>query len=226
MTTSAKFLLPYLSVGQSQKEVTHNEALAMIDILLSGTVISVVTAPPGSPANGDTHIVASAGTSGVFVGKENKIAYYLTSSAAWQFITPPSYLEVIATSTKIRYRWTGSAWVALNGVYTPTPTNVSNINSSTAYACVFSCVGNVCTVSGKIRYNSTSTGAAQIDLSLPIASNFTAEEDLAGTAASEDVADGPMYIKANYTNDRASIYSTTDGTTNHDHFFTFQYVLK
>lgn len=226
MTDSAKFLLPFISVGQSQKEVTHNQAIAMIDILLSKAVTSVLATPPGSPANGQAHIVAASATTGVFVGKENNIAYYLTDAAAWQFIAPTTGLELMVTSTVVKYRWTGSAWLALNGVYTPTLTNVTNINSSTAYACQYMVVGNVCTVSGKVRFNCTSAAAAQIDLSLPIASNFAAEEELAGVASSEDVADGPMYIKADTTNDRAAMYSTTDGTSAHNHFFTFTYLIK
>jgi len=226
MTTSARLALPLISVGQSQKEVTHNEALVMIDILLNRTALTLATTPPGSPSNGDTHLVATSGTSGVFIGHEGKIAYYLTSVAAWQYITPTTGFEILVTGTSIRYRWTGSAWLALNGVYTPTLTHVTNINGSTAYQCVFNAVGNVCTVSGKLRFNTTSVAAAQIDLSLPITSNLAAEEDLAGTAVSEDVADGPLWIKGDSANNRASIYSYSNGTTSHDHFFTFQYILK
>jgi hypothetical protein len=224
MTTSVKFLLPYLSVGQSQKEVTHNEALAMIDILLTKACSSIETGPPAT-SDGLVVLVAASGTTGAFVGKENKIAYYLTATGAWAYLTPVTGQEIFVTSTTVNYRYTGSAWTPMNGIYTPTLTNVTNINSSTAYACQFMRVGNVVTVSGKVRFNCNTAAAAQIDLSLPVASNFTAEEQCAGTASSEDVADGPMYVKANPTDNRASIYSTTDGTSAHDHFYHFTYLV-
>jgi len=222
MTNSVKHNLPYLSVGQSYKEVSHNEALAILDILLAGVCSSIESTPP-STSNGLIVLVAASGTTGDFVGNENKIAYYLNDIGDWTYSIPVTGQEITVTGTNTTYRYSGSAWTPMNGIYTPTLTNVTNINSSTAYACQFMRVGNVVTVSGKVRFNCNTAAAAQIDLSLPVASNFTAEEQCAGVASSEDVADGPMYIKADTTNDRASMYSTTDGTSAHDHFFTFTY---
>jgi hypothetical protein len=48
-------------------------------------VISMVDAPPGSPAKGDRHIVGDTPT-GVYVGHEDDIAWY--DGSTWKFDTP------------------------------------------------------------------------------------------------------------------------------------------
>ena len=45
---SDRFALPLLHAGQAQKEITHNEALQLIDMLLHPYAESAsLTAPPG-----------------------------------------------------------------------------------------------------------------------------------------------------------------------------------
>ena len=227
MTNSVKHSLPYISVGQSQKEVTHNEALAILDILLAGVCSSIETGPPAT-SDGLVVLVAASSTTGAFVGKENKIAYYLTSAAAWAYSTPVTGQTINVTSTNTTYRYSGSAWVAQSGTYTPTLTNVTNINASTAYPVQWMRVGNVVNLSGKARFNATAAGAAELGISLPPAatSNFANNYEAAGTASSDNVLDGPMWIEADVTNDRLSLKSTQNGTTNHDHFFHATYQVN
>lgn len=85
MVNSARHTFPFLEVSQAQKELTHNEALRIIDVLANMLVIDRdLTAPPGSPVNGDTYIVAGSPT-GAWVGQAGKIAFYY---GGWSFITP------------------------------------------------------------------------------------------------------------------------------------------
>ncbi|MBK9080377.1 MAG: DUF2793 domain-containing protein [Hyphomicrobium sp.] len=78
--------LPYLLAAQSQKHVTHNEALRALDSLVQLSVLDRdLAAPPSAPAEGDRYIVA-AGASGAWAGKTAKIAAY--QDAAWLFYTP------------------------------------------------------------------------------------------------------------------------------------------
>ena len=57
MTTS-KLKLPELTASQSQKHVTHNEALFFLDNLVQLAVIDKdLSTPPGSPTQGATYIV-------------------------------------------------------------------------------------------------------------------------------------------------------------------------
>ncbi|MBI3672548.1 MAG: DUF2793 domain-containing protein, partial [Rhizobiales bacterium] len=78
--------LPYIDQGQAQKEVTHNQALKLLDGLVQLSVKDrVTTAPPASPSEGDRWIVPS-GATGVWAGKTNQIA--LWTDAAWTYFVP------------------------------------------------------------------------------------------------------------------------------------------
>ena len=56
-------LLPYILASQAQKHVPHNEALRILDGLVQLSVLDRdLTAPPGSPADGDRYIVGSGAT--------------------------------------------------------------------------------------------------------------------------------------------------------------------
>ena len=84
MTTSVHLGIPYISTNQSQPDVTHNDALVMIQVLLSTGVWQVgLNTPPGSPENGDAYIVGTSPT-GVWVGKENCIAAYYQDQ--WYYV--------------------------------------------------------------------------------------------------------------------------------------------
>jgi len=86
MSTTARLLLPYIAPQQAQKQVTYNAAMAMLDQLVQPAVKSRTTAaPPGSPAEGDTYIVAPS-PSGAWAGKDNRFAAWLSGS--WSFTTP------------------------------------------------------------------------------------------------------------------------------------------
>lgn len=87
--------------------------------------------------------------------------------------------------------------------YTPTLTNVANVAASTAYLCYCARVGDVVIVFGKVDIDPTLTNTlTQIDLSLPIASNFAAEEDCGGMFSAGTVAGSEGRVYANTTDDR------------------------
>ncbi|MEP1934941.1 MAG: DUF2793 domain-containing protein [Roseibium sp.] len=84
--TTPNLGMPEIAASQSQKHVTHNEALQIPDALIELTVKSrTVSAPPGGETDGDRYIVP-AGSTGDFAGQAGKIAYY--RDAAWTFYTP------------------------------------------------------------------------------------------------------------------------------------------
>jgi len=112
-----------------------------------------------------------------------------------------------------------------SGTYTPTLTNVTNISASTAYQCQYMRVGSVVTVSGKVDIDATSAGAISLGMSLPIASNFSAVQNCGGVAVCDVVAEDSMAISVDFTNDRASFKATKTGTSNHEHHFTFTYLI-
>lgn len=62
MPQSPRLALPLIAAGQSQKDVTHNEALLALDRLVALAVASrSLAAPPASPPTGAMYIVPAAG---------------------------------------------------------------------------------------------------------------------------------------------------------------------
>lgn len=81
MADSTHLRLPYIAQNQAQKHVTHNEAVRLLDGLVQLSVIDRdLTAPPGSPSDGDRYLVAS-GASGAWNDWDGSIAYYV--DGAW-----------------------------------------------------------------------------------------------------------------------------------------------
>lgn len=113
--------------------------------------------------------------------------------------------------------------VAVSGVYTPTLTNVANLDASTAYQCQYMRVGTVVTVSGKVAIDPTDAVSTKLGISLPIASNFGAEEDCAGTAFAKAIASQGAAILGDAANDRAQLEYIAVDKTNQPMYFSFQY---
>lgn len=86
MSETVNLALPYIAAAQAQKHVTHNEALRMLDALVMLAVRDRdLSAPPGSPAEGDRYLVNPTGA-GAFAGKDGQIAQY--RDGAWAFHAP------------------------------------------------------------------------------------------------------------------------------------------
>ncbi len=77
--------IPMLFSGQSQKEVTVNEAFSKIDMLLTGAVDGTISAPPASPPIGGSWIVGASPT-GAFAGRMDQVAGW--SDGGWRFVQP------------------------------------------------------------------------------------------------------------------------------------------
>lgn len=95
-----------------------------------------------------------------------------------------------------------------SGTYTPTLTNVSNLDASTAVACQYMRVGNTVTVSGYVSVDpTTATGTlTRLGISLPVASNLGSVANCCGTAANiSATASNSCYgcVYGDTTNDRA-----------------------
>ena len=83
---SDRLKLPMLAAAQAQKEVTHNEALALADIAVQAVVQSVgPVAVPASPVVGQCWIVGAEPT-GAWTGRAGAIAAW--TSGGWRFVLP------------------------------------------------------------------------------------------------------------------------------------------
>ncbi|HEX3674043.1 MAG TPA: DUF2793 domain-containing protein, partial [Rhizomicrobium sp.] len=100
---------PLLAAAQAQKHVTHNEALYQFDAFLCARFLDrTLTAPPSSPADGDTYLVHATAT-GAWTGQDAKIAY--CADGDWRFYAPFGGLVAYVADESKFIVYTGSAWV-------------------------------------------------------------------------------------------------------------------
>ncbi len=121
MSTTSRLGLPFIVASQAQKEVTHNEALAMLDALVQAAAISIGSnTAPGSPVAGDCHVVGDTPT-GDWLGQSQKLAYYTTG---WNFIAPWPGMTVWVAAAETLYSYNGSGW----GTSASVPTLLQNLS--------------------------------------------------------------------------------------------------
>lgn len=107
--------------------------------------------------------------------------------------------------------------------YTPTLTNVANLDASTAFACQYLRIGNVVIVSGKVNINPTAALSTQLGISLPVPSNIGAAEDCSGSASCPTIAGQSAAILGDIVNDRAQMEWIAVDLTNQPMYFIFAY---
>lgn len=108
MTDTPRLLLPELSASQAQKHVTHNDALLQLDAFLCCNIADrTLTAPPASPADGDTYLVKATAT-GTWAGQDGKIAYAI--DGGWRFYAPFIGLYVFVANESAILVYTASGW--------------------------------------------------------------------------------------------------------------------
>lgn len=108
--TTGRLLLPYILQSQSQKEVTHNDALNILDVLIQAVVQDVgLNTPPGSPTVGQCWVVGSSPT-GAWVGKASQIAQAV-DGGGWFFVAPFKRLKLWNETTDEYVMFDGTNWV-------------------------------------------------------------------------------------------------------------------
>jgi hypothetical protein len=108
--------------------------------------------------------------------------------------------------------------------YTPTTFNVANLSASTPFACQYLRTLNFVTVTGRVDADPVTTATdTQLGISLPIASNFTAVQQCAGTAWAPTLTSEGAAILADITNDRAVMQWKAVDVTNAARYFSFSY---
>lgn len=111
MTDTTNIQLPLMKAAQSQKHVTHNEALLILDAVVQLSVKDRdLTAPPGSPSDGDRYLIAS-GATGAWSGKDLNVTYY--SSGVWTFLTPKEGWVCWVEDEDLLFVWNGTNWIDL-----------------------------------------------------------------------------------------------------------------
>ena len=114
--------------------------------------------------------------------------------------------------------------------YTPALTGIANVSGSSVGGARYSRTGDIVTISGRIVVTPTA-GATRTDInvSLPIPSNFTTSADLSGSAGhisgSPNVF-GACLVFSDATNDTLRIAFSSSSTSDHTITFTAQYTVQ
>lgn len=108
MSNSIRLALPFIDAAQSQKHVTHNEAIVALDALVHLAVNARdVAAPPASPSEGDRYLVP-AGASGGFAGHVDAVAAF--DDGGWAFLTPRAGWRAYVETEDVFLLFDGAAW--------------------------------------------------------------------------------------------------------------------
>jgi len=100
--------LPLLQVAQAHKEMVHNEALMLIDLLLHGCVAGVAQdVPPAAPSVGQCWIVGPAAT-GEWAGRTDQIAGM--TEGGWRFAVPREGMRLWWSGGETTAEFRGGAW--------------------------------------------------------------------------------------------------------------------
>lgn len=113
----------------------------------------------------------------------------------------------------------------LSGSYTPTLTNVTNVSGNTSSTTYWYRIGDMVTVFGIVGIDPTLTGATELGVSLPVASNLSALGQLAGVGSSDAISAQPITFTADATNNRAAIKFVAADITNQTYHFQFSYKI-
>lgn len=203
-------------------------AFGTINLASSNAVTGVLVEANGGTnqstyAQGDLLYASSANTLAK-LAKDTNATRYLSNTGS---SNNPAWAQVSLTQGV-----TGTLPVANGGTnvssttqtYTPTLTNVANLDASTAYACQYLRVGNTVIVSGKVDVDPTTPATlTQLGISLPVASALAAAEQVGGTAFASGIAGQGAAVRGDATNDRAEMTWISGDVTNQPMYFVFAY---
>lgn len=100
--------LPYIVQSQAQKEVTHAEALNVLDALVQAAVETrALSVPPANPFEGALYLVGVNPT-GAWSGRGNALAQWI--GGAWAFRVVAEGFRLWLKDEDALIVWTGTAW--------------------------------------------------------------------------------------------------------------------
>lgn len=130
MSHTPNFGLPLLFAAQAQKEITHNEALVLIDALLGGCIESEVSDPATVDwTEGRVWIVGEAAV-GAWAGRAASIAVF--TAGGWRFATPIAGMRMYDRDRMIVRIFDGSAWRGAASVAEPSGGAVVDLEARSA----------------------------------------------------------------------------------------------
>lgn len=105
-----RLALPLLAAGQAQKEMYHNEALALIDLVLCGAAVATdVEVPPEAPELGASWILGDA-PEAEWAGYARHLAGW--TEGGWRFVAPREGMRIWLSETAGFALFTEGEWQA------------------------------------------------------------------------------------------------------------------
>jgi Protein of unknown function (DUF2793) len=195
MANTTNLQMPRIEAAQSQKHVTHNEALDTLDAVVQLMVLDRdLATPPGSPVDGARYIVAATPT-GAWTGSTAKVAAWI--DGAWKILTPREGWQAWVADEDVLLIYNGTSWVPFatgaNLVSVPNLTDGTitklGVNSASAdntnRLVVRSTAALFTTIADSCRLN-INKQAATDDAAFVLQTNFSARA-LIGLLASDDI---------------------------------------
>ncbi len=106
--TTPRLSLPLLQPGQAQKEIYHNEALALLDLAVQPVVEATGRdQPPVAPQPGQAWIVGMA-PAGAWAGQEGAIAGW--TGGGWRFLAPLEGMQAWSRADAMPVRYAAGGW--------------------------------------------------------------------------------------------------------------------
>jgi hypothetical protein len=133
---SPRHHLPFLAVGQAQKEITHNEALLLTDALLFASVESEVSVPPilAAETNAGKCWLIGAGATGIWLSKAGQIAVW--TGGSWRYLLAIDGMGIWNNANSTRMFRREGAWLAATAISDPTGGSIIDIEARAAVAAI------------------------------------------------------------------------------------------
>ncbi len=132
-TTSPRFGIPLLFSGQSQKELTVNEALLCADTLLHTAIEGIATTAPATPSAGQCWLIGS-GATGPFAGQTDRIAAW--SEGGWRFVAPREGMRAFDLPASAHRIFSGGTWRLIAAPAAPTGGSVIDTQARAAISSI------------------------------------------------------------------------------------------
>ena len=129
---TARHQLPFLAVGQAQKEITHNEALVLIDALINAAVIAELSSAPTGLIEADAGKcwLISSGSTGVWFAKTGQIACW--TGGSWRYILPVEGTRIWHNALDSQVIRRGALWQESPVISAPSGGSVNDVEARAA----------------------------------------------------------------------------------------------
>jgi len=146
---SPRLNIPYIVASQSQKELTHNIMINMLELLLQSSVKDILNTPPVSPVEGDLYLIGDLPTD-EWTNYTRHLAGFI--GGVWNVIAPVAGYSVWVQDEAVFYAYSGGSWIKKSdvpginwkGIYSAATAYAKDdgvMYNGSAWYCLVACTG-------------------------------------------------------------------------------------